>query len=106
MIGTNAKLAGGLALALLSSVALAAGGDLGQAEKQATNWTAILMFAAFVARHPVHHQVGGGQDQVGGRLLHRRWRHHRLPERPRDRRRLHVGGVLPRDLRGGDGERL
>ncbi|KIN91452.1 transporter, solute:sodium symporter family protein [Thauera sp. SWB20] len=36
-------------LALLSSVALAAGGDLGQAEKQATNWTAILMFAAFVA---------------------------------------------------------
>ncbi|WP_273423874.1 cation acetate symporter [Thauera aminoaromatica] len=49
MIGTNAKLAGGLVLALLSSVALAAGGDLGQAEKQATNWTAILMFAAFVA---------------------------------------------------------
>ena len=49
MIGTNAKIAGGLALALLSSVALAAGGDLGQAEKQATNWTAIMMFAAFVA---------------------------------------------------------
>ena len=48
MIGTNAKLAGGLALALLSSVALAAGGDLGQAEKQATNWTAIMMFAVFV----------------------------------------------------------
>ncbi len=49
MISSNAKLAGGLVLALLSSVALAAGGDLGQAEKQATNWTAIMMFAAFVA---------------------------------------------------------
>ncbi len=38
------------ALALLSfaSVALAAGGDLGQAVKQKTNWTAIVMFAAFV----------------------------------------------------------
>jgi cation/acetate symporter len=38
------------ALALLSfaSVALAAGGDLGQATKQATNWTAIAMFAGFV----------------------------------------------------------
>ena len=49
MIGSNAKLLGGLALALLSSVALAAGGDLGQAEKQATNWTAIAMFGIFVA---------------------------------------------------------
>jgi cation/acetate symporter len=29
-------------------VALAAGGDLGQAEKQATNWTAIMMFGVFV----------------------------------------------------------
>ncbi len=48
MIGSNAKLLGGLALALLSSVALAAGGDLGQAEKQATNWTAIMMFGVFV----------------------------------------------------------
>ena len=37
-------------LALLSAgVAYAAGADLGQAEKQATNWTAIGMFAAFVA---------------------------------------------------------
>lgn len=31
-----------------SGLAHAAGGDLGQAEQQATNWTAILMFAAFV----------------------------------------------------------
>lgn len=31
-----------------SGLAHAADGDLGQAEQQATNWTAILMFAAFV----------------------------------------------------------
>ncbi|MDQ7744057.1 cation acetate symporter [Hydrogenophaga pseudoflava] len=31
-----------------SAAALAAGADLGQAEKQATNWTAIIMFALFV----------------------------------------------------------
>ena len=48
MSGIHMKLAGGLALALLSSLALAAGGDLGQAEKQATNWTAIAMFGVFV----------------------------------------------------------
>jgi cation/acetate symporter len=38
----------GLALATLSTAVLAAGGDLGQAEKQATNWTAIIMFGVFV----------------------------------------------------------
>ena len=40
----------GLAAALLALAggALAAGGDLGQAEKQATNWTAIMMFGVFV----------------------------------------------------------
>ena len=38
----------GLLLASVGSVALAAGGDLGQADKQATNWTAIFMFIAFV----------------------------------------------------------
>ena len=40
-----------LTLALLfgvSAAVLAAGADLGQAQKQATNWTAISMFAAFV----------------------------------------------------------
>ena len=31
-----------------SSLALAAGGDLGQVDKQPTNWVAIGMFAAFV----------------------------------------------------------
>lgn len=37
-----------LALVSFASVALAAGGDLGQAVKQPTNWTAIAMFAGFV----------------------------------------------------------
>ena len=33
---------------LVSGLAYAAGGDVGQAAKQATNWTAIAMFGAFV----------------------------------------------------------
>ncbi len=37
------------ALLLASTGAIAAGADLGQAEKQATNWTAIIMFGLFVA---------------------------------------------------------
>ena len=37
-----------LALFGVSAVAWSAGADLGQAEKQATNWTAIGMFGAFV----------------------------------------------------------
>lgn len=37
------------ALLLTCTGAIAAGADLGQAEKQATNWTAITMFALFVA---------------------------------------------------------
>ena len=48
MSGRFMKLSAGVALAALSAAALAAGGDLGQAEKQATNWTAIIMFGAFV----------------------------------------------------------
>jgi cation/acetate symporter len=36
------------ALFAVSAAAMAAGADLGQAEKQATNWTAISMFGAFV----------------------------------------------------------
>ncbi len=37
------------ALLLVCTGAMAAGADLGQAEKQATNWTAIIMFGVFVA---------------------------------------------------------
>ena len=49
MIRSNLKtLAIGLAVALAGGAAFAAGADLGQAEKQATNWTAISMFGAFV----------------------------------------------------------
>ena len=36
------------AFVALPTAVLAAGGDLGPAEKQPTNWTAISMFAAFV----------------------------------------------------------
>ncbi|GAA4351934.1 cation acetate symporter [Variovorax defluvii] len=38
----------GMALFLLAGAALAAGGDLGQADKQPTNWIAIGMFTVFV----------------------------------------------------------
>ena len=37
-----------LALASVSVAAWAAGADLGQAQQQATNWTAISMFGLFV----------------------------------------------------------
>ncbi len=37
-----------LALLAASGAAMAAGGDLGQTVRQPTNWTAIVMFAAFV----------------------------------------------------------
>ena len=40
LLGASALLAAGLVMA--------AGADLGQAQKQATNWTAIAMFAIFV----------------------------------------------------------
>jgi len=48
MSGRFTHIGAGLVLALLSAAALAAGGDLGQVEKQPTNWTAIAMFGAFV----------------------------------------------------------
>ncbi|WP_394789441.1 cation acetate symporter [Rhodoferax sp.] len=42
------KSSAALALLLAAGVALAAGGDLGQVDKQPTNWVAISMFAIFV----------------------------------------------------------
>jgi Sodium:solute symporter family len=42
------KTSAALALLLAAGAALAAGADLGQVEKQATNWVAITMFAVFV----------------------------------------------------------
>ena len=43
------KLLCALALLVLPVLAIAAGADMGQIEKQETNWVAIGMFAAFVA---------------------------------------------------------
>ena len=40
-----------------SSIAIAAGADLGQAERQATNWTAISMFAMFVVVATVNENI-------------------------------------------------
>ena len=45
---TRLRLLGAAGALLASSAVWAAGGDLGQVEKQATNWTAIVMFAVFV----------------------------------------------------------
>jgi cation/acetate symporter len=45
---TSSKLVLGAAALCGVSLALAAGADLGQAQKQATNWTAIGMFGIFV----------------------------------------------------------
>ncbi|PKO88571.1 MAG: cation acetate symporter [Betaproteobacteria bacterium HGW-Betaproteobacteria-10] len=42
------QLVGAVALLAAAGAVYAAGADLGQAEKQATNWTAISMFIAFV----------------------------------------------------------
>ena len=43
------QLLGAIAMLAAAGAVYAAGADLGQAEKQATNWTAIMMFGAFVA---------------------------------------------------------
>ena len=42
------KALAGVAILLAAGAALAAGGDLGQVDKQPTNWVAISMFAVFV----------------------------------------------------------
>nr|WP_315244627.1 cation acetate symporter [uncultured Albidiferax sp.] len=42
------KSVGAVALLLAAGAAMAAGGDLGQVDKQATNWVAISMFGIFV----------------------------------------------------------
>jgi cation/acetate symporter len=47
-VTTLVKIVALMALATAGAVALAAGADLGQTQKQPTNWTAISMFAAFV----------------------------------------------------------
>ena len=51
--------------------------------------------------HARHHLLGRQAHRTADRVLGRRARDHRLPERLGDRRRLHVGVVVPR-LRGPD----
>ena len=70
-------------------------------ERQPTNWTAIVMFLAFVAVDTGHHGLGRAAHTFGQGLLCRGWRHHRVPERPRHRGRLHVGGIVPRHFGAG-----
>ncbi len=48
LAGRALAIAAAAALVLAPTLVLAAGGDLGAAEKQSTNWTAITMFAVFV----------------------------------------------------------
>ena len=49
MAKTFKQLAALVAMLAAAGAAVAAGADIGQAEKQATNWTAIVMFGLFVA---------------------------------------------------------
>ncbi|RZL53778.1 MAG: cation acetate symporter, partial [Variovorax sp.] len=47
-LSSSLKLAAAVAAVAIAGLVHAAGGDLGQLQKQPTNWTAIGMFAAFV----------------------------------------------------------
>ena len=49
MSPSSARILAAAALALAAAGALAAGPDVGQAQRQPVNWTAITMFAIFVA---------------------------------------------------------
>ncbi len=49
MAKTFKQWAAAIAMLAVAGAAMAAGADLGQAEKQETNWTAIVMFGVFVA---------------------------------------------------------
>ncbi len=85
-------------LAAFSSPALA-DAISGHVEQQETNWTAIAHVRALRPVHARHHLLGGQAHPFRRAVLYGRRRHHRLPERPRHRRRLYVGGVLPRHFR-------
>ena len=84
-------------LASLPTLAFAAGAIDG-GTKQAVNWVAIGMFVAFVAltlgiTYWAAKRTVSAADfySAGGGITG-------LPERPRDRRRLHVGGLVPGHL--------
>ena len=78
---------------LVSISAFAAGGDLGQLEKQPTNWTAIIMFAVFVVATLFITKAAAAKTKSAADFYRGR-RHHRLPERHGDCRRLHVRRFL------------
>ena len=88
-----------LSIAAFAPGAWAADALTGEVQKQPLNVSAILMFVAFVALTLCITYWALQEQQVGGRLLCGRRQDHRLPERPGDCRRLHVGGVLPGHFR-------
>ena len=57
------------------------------------------MFVAFVLLTLGITYWAAKKTRIRRAILFRRRRHHRLPERPGHRRRLHVGGLLPRHFR-------
>ena len=95
-----------VAAVLVSQLALAAGVDVGEAAKQATNWTAILMFGAFVVLTLWITKWAASRTRSAADFLHgRRW-HHRLPERFGDCRRLYVCGLFLGHFGSRHGDRL
>ena len=93
----------GVALATIAAgAAYAAGPDLGAVAAighELAGHRHVPVLRAGDARH--HLQGRHGARKSAARLLRGRRRHLAGPERPRDRRRLHVGGLVPRHLRPG-----
>ena len=95
----GAPMRSSLLLALLAPASAIAGPAIEATEKQAHQLARHRHVLRLRGLTHGHHLLGGQPHQVHGRLLHRRRRHHRLPERPGDRRRLHVGGHAARSDR-------
>ncbi len=84
-----------IAACLLAATRAQADEGVGQINMRATNWTAIAMFILFVAVTLGITWWAAQRTRSASVVLHRRRRHHRFAERAGDRRRLHVGGVVP-----------
>ena len=65
----------------------------------AVNVEAVVILRDGRRGHPGHYLLGLAAHHLGDPVLGRRQADHRAPERPRDRRRLHVGGFVPGDRR-------
>ena len=85
-------------LLLAASPAFAAGALEGTVEQQGRDYTAILMFLAFVVATLGITYWAALRTKTTKDFYTARRRHHGLPERHRDRGRLHVGRLVPRDL--------